>query len=76
MLAAGNPVLAEIFCIEASNINKCKELITFAAKCAFDNGQTEILFMADENTISHRAALSVGFINTGFYKGYMIQQAK
>jgi predicted GNAT family acetyltransferase len=48
-------------------------LITFAAKFAFDSGKKEVLYMADENTITHKAALSIGFVNTGFYKGYEIK---
>ena len=74
LMFMGNPSQAEIFCVEATDSVKCKELITFAAKYAFDSEKKEILYMADENTISHKAAMSVGFANTGFYKGYMIKR--
>jgi len=73
IIFTGHPV-AEIFCIEASDGDKCNALISFACKYAFDNGNIEILYMADENTVSHKVALSVGFINTGFYKGYEIKR--
>jgi len=75
IIFTGHPV-AEIFCIEASDSDKCKALISFACKYAFINGNTEILYMADENTISHKAALSIGFVNTGIYKGYKIEHQK
>ena len=71
VLAIGNPIQAEIYCVEASDGVKCKELIISAAKYAFDQGKKEVLYMADENTIEHKEAISVGFINTGFYKGYV-----
>ena len=73
LLAMGNPIQAEIFGVEASDSVKCKDLIAFAAKYAFDSGKKEVLYMADENTIAHEAAISVGFANTGFYKGYEIK---
>jgi len=72
IIAVRDPKEAEIFCVEASDNIKYKALITSAAKYAFDNGKTSVLCMADENTIVHKAALSVGFANEGFYKGYRI----
>jgi hypothetical protein len=76
ILSMGNTLQAEIFCVEATDIIKCEKLITFAAKFAFDNGKKEVLYMADENTFAHKTALSVGFVNTGFYKGYEIKRSK
>jgi len=72
ILFMGNSVQAEIFCVEASDSIKCEKLIAFAAKFAFDSGKKEVLYMADENMITHKAALSAGFAVTGFYKGYEI----
>ena len=63
---------AEIFCVEASDTIKRKKLIAFAAKYAFDNGRTEVLYMVD-NDAERESALSVGFADTGFYKGYKIK---
>ena len=74
IISMGNTMQAEIFCVEASDIVKCKKLIVFAAKYAFDSGKSEVLYMADENTIAHKTALSVGFVNAGFYKGYEIKR--
>ena len=74
LLAIGDPIQAEIFGVEASDIIRCKNLIAFAAKHAFDSGKKEVLYMADENTTAHKAALEVGFVNTGFYKGYEIKR--
>ena len=73
ILATGHPVEAEIFCVEASDSDKCKKLISYAAKYAFDSGKEEVLYMADEDTMAHKAAISVGFANTGFYKGYGVR---
>ena len=64
---------AEIFCVEASDIERRKSLITFAAKYAFDNKKSEVLYMVDNDNSEERAsALSVGFSVTGFYKGYKV----
>jgi len=76
ILFTGSPNQAEIYCVEASDNVKCRELITSAANHAFEHGKKEVLFMADENTIEHEQAISIGFVNTGFYKGYEIKQAK
>jgi hypothetical protein len=72
-LTMRNPEESEIFCVEASDIEKCRDLIACAAKYAFDNGKKEVLYMADEGTDAHKAAISLGFANTGFYKGYMVR---
>jgi len=74
IIAMGNPNQAEIFCVESSDKNKCEKLISFATKHAFDSGKREVLFMADENTIAYKVALSGGFCVTGFYKGYRIYE--
>jgi hypothetical protein len=66
---------AEIFCVEASEMKRRVNLITFAVKYAFDNGKTEVLYMVDNDT-EHESALAVGFIVTGFYKGYKIERTK
>jgi len=73
IISMKNPVQAEIFCVEASDSTKCRDLITSAAKYAFDNGKKDILYMSDENTLTHQAAISIGFVETGFYKGYEIR---
>ena len=64
---------AEIFCVEASDINRRVKLITFAVRYAFDNGKTEVLYMVD-NDAERDSALAVGFTVTGFYKGYKIER--
>jgi hypothetical protein len=66
--------LAEIFCAETSNSIQRETLIAYASKFAFDNGKDEVLFMVDKNSIDYKAALSVGFNVTGFYKGYKISR--
>ena len=63
---------AEIFCIETPNVKTCRELFSFAAKYAFDNGKTYVLYMSDEE-MRHEAALTMGFAVTGFYKGFSIK---
>ena len=73
LLAMGNPAQAEIFGVEASDDTNCKALITSAAKHAFKHGKKEVLYMAEENTMAHAAAISLGFANTGWYKGYQIK---
>lgn len=67
---------AEIFCVEAPGGTSSKVLLSSAVKYAFDKGNKKILFMADKNSIAHKAALLVGFVNEGFYKGYRIQASK
>jgi len=76
ILAMGNPEQAEVFCIQSADSAKCKALITCAAKYAFGTGKKDILYMADDNTIAYQAAISVGFTNTGFYKGYAITNSR
>jgi len=75
IMSMRDPYEAEIFCVEASDGIKCKELIAFAAKFAFDNGKNNVLYMSDDNVI-YDAALSVGFAVTGFYKGYGIKPSR
>ena len=72
--AVGNPVQAEIYCIEAADGIKCRELIISAAQYAFNQGKKEVLYMADGNTVGHQEAMVIGFIKTGFYKGYKIKR--
>lgn len=67
-------VQSEIFYIEEPDNAKCQSLFLAAAQFAFDNGKKEVLYMAEENSISKEAALSVGFVVTGFYKGYVIRR--
>ncbi|MCL2662350.1 MAG: hypothetical protein FWE83_03365 [Oscillospiraceae bacterium] len=64
---------AEIFCVEASDINRRVKLITFAARYAFDNEKTEVLYMVDSDE-ERESAEAVGFAVTGFYKGYKIER--
>ena len=66
---------AEIFCVEASDINKRIKLITSATKYAFNNDKTEVLYMVDSDA-ERESALAVGFTVTGFYKGYKVERAK
>jgi len=66
--------LAEIFCAETPNSIQRETLIAYASKFAFDNVKDEVLFMVDKNSIDYKAALSVGFNVTGFYKGYKISR--
>jgi hypothetical protein len=73
VLATGNLAQAEIFCVEASDSAKCEQLIKVAAKHALDIGKKEVLHMVDENSITHKVSLSVGFTITGFYKGYRVK---
>ena len=72
LLSMWNPVESEIFCVDSNNIEQCEALISYAAKYALDSGKKSVLFMADENSAGHKAALSIGFSTTGFYKGFKI----
>jgi len=72
IMSMRDPLEAEIFCIEASNNDKCRELIACAAKFAFANGKNNVLYMADDKE-KQEVALSVGFAVTGFYKGFAIK---
>ena len=72
IMSMRHPTEAEIFCIEAYNSAECKKLIACAAKYAFGNGKSEVLYQAD-NDLTHEAALSIGFTVNGFYKGYMVK---
>ena len=73
MVYMGNQVYGEIFCIEASDMNTCRDLITCAARFTFDNGKNEILYMSNEDTMPYQMAFSAGFEIKGFYKGYKIK---
>ncbi|MCL2401501.1 MAG: hypothetical protein FWC90_02535 [Oscillospiraceae bacterium] len=66
---------AEIFCVEASDINRRIKLIAFAARYAFDNEKTEVLYMVDSDA-ERESALAAGFSVTGFYKGYKVARTK
>jgi RimJ/RimL family protein N-acetyltransferase len=72
LLFIGNGDCAEIFSLIASESKQYEALIKAAVKLAYDNKKSEVLYMADDNTDSQRAALSAGFSVKGFYKGYRI----
>jgi len=72
LISMWDPINAEIYCLDASASAQCELLIKSAVRHAFDNGKKEVIYMADENTISYEAALSIGFAITGFYKGYVV----
>jgi len=74
IMSMRHPAEAEIFCVEASDSTRCRELFAFASKYAFDNGKNYVLYMADD-AMRHDAALDVGFAVTGFYKGYVVRGA-
>jgi len=74
ILSMGDAIQAEIFCVKTLSKIQYEMLIAYASKFAFDNGKDEVLFMVDKNSIAHKAALSVGFNVTGFYKGYKISR--
>jgi len=69
IMSMRHPTEAEIFCVEASDKIKSEALIASAAKHAFENEKSEVLYQSDNDMI-HQAALSVSFAITGFYKGY------
>lgn len=73
LLSMWNPVQSEIYCIVASDKIQNEILIVSAVKYAFDNNKNDVLYMADKNTIAQKAASTVGFITTGFYKGYRVK---
>ncbi|MCL2500225.1 MAG: hypothetical protein FWE90_07800 [Defluviitaleaceae bacterium] len=72
LLAVSNPTLAEIFVVEAPDAERRKALIAYAAKYAFENGKSEVLFQADRDSTEFKEALAVGFKICGFYKGYRV----
>lgn len=72
IMSMRDPHEAEIFCMEAFDMAAMQKLFAATAGYAFDNGKTEVLYMAD-TPLTHDAALSVGFAVTGFYKGYKIK---
>ena len=67
---------AEIFCAEADYADEIKSLLVAAASDVFENGKDEIIYMPDAGTPQHDAALSVGFVETGYYKGYKAKLKK
>ena len=69
-----NPPFAEGMVFNPSPSKRIK-LITSAAKYAFDNDKTEVLYMVDSDA-EREPALAVGFAVTGFYKGYKVERAK
>jgi hypothetical protein len=73
LISMWNQTQAEIFCVEATESTHGESLITAASAYAFENGKIEVLYMADESTIGHKAALTTGFCATGYYKGYEIK---
>ena len=76
LIAMWNPTQAEIFCVETTEHIQGEALIAAASAFAFEKGKTEVLYMADENTIAHKAALAIGFHITGYYQGYEIKSRK
>lgn len=72
LLETGNIEFDEIYCVYAFDEAQHEALIAYAAKQSFDCGKREVLYMADENSIGKRTALSVGFTVTGFYRGYKV----
>ena len=61
----------EIFTVRAGNPDNQRALVDTAAKCSFDNGKREVIYMIDyDDTQSRDIALTVGFKAVGFYKGY------
>jgi hypothetical protein len=76
LLAVSNPTMAEIYVVDAPDTGQRKALITYAAKYAFENGKSEVLFQADRDSAEYEEALAVGFEIKGFYKGYRICETK
>jgi len=61
----------EIFTIRANTPDNQKTLIDATAKCTFENGKREVIYMVDyDDTQSRDIALMAGFKEVGFYKGY------
>ena len=73
LIAMWNPVQAEIFYIETIELTQGEALITAASAFAFEKGKNEVLYMADENTIGYKAALTIGYRVTGYYQGYEVK---
>lgn len=76
LLSMWSPVQSEIYCIVASDKIQNEVLIASAVKYAFDNNRNDVLYMADKNTIAQKAASTVGFITTGFYRGYKVKRSE
>jgi len=72
LISLWDSVQAEIYNVE-SDSEKLPDLITHSARYAFNMGKTDVLFMADKDSIQHSAALSAGFEVSGFYQGYKIR---
>jgi len=74
LMSLRNPQTSEFYCIDTPSVDICKKLISVAAKFAFDSGRTNVLFQATviEDDMLRDAALDVGFVVKGFYKGYEI----
>ena len=70
MVAMWDPFAAEIFCIEASDVEHSLSLIIAAARYAFEAGKPEVLYMADKGAKQQTVAQLAGFCTTGFYQGY------
>ena len=75
LISMWDAAVSEIYCVETADYVKCKNLMSFAAKYAFENGKNEVLYNADDD-LKRDAALSVGFVVTGFYKGYRTKPVK
>ena len=74
LVAMWNLVQAEIFCVETTELAQAEALIAAASAFAFEKGKTEVLYMDDENTLGHKAALAIGFRVTGYYQGYVVRK--
>jgi len=73
IMSMGHPSIAEVMCVESKSLSVSGGLLAHATKFAFENQKSRVLFMADYG-MSRTAALSVGFVVTGFYKGYKISK--
>ncbi|MCL2571330.1 MAG: hypothetical protein FWE11_02920 [Defluviitaleaceae bacterium] len=77
MLSPSDESLSEIFAVEASNSDHRKALFSAAAGYSFDIKRSVVLHMADrDNPLEHEATLAVGFVETGFYIGYIVRCIK
>ena len=73
LLAMWHPGEAEIFCVVAADSAQAEALLTAAARFASQSARTTVLYMADRQSVSEKAAASVGFAATGIYKAYKIE---
>jgi len=61
----------EIFSVRAANPDNERALVDAAARCTFENGKSEVIYMVDYDNAQARAVAStLGFKAVGFYKGY------